>query len=299
MIFYKQKKLFSFFLFFALFCGFYREICAEEYISIQPSDLVVQPEAKVPFMVGLVRNGNVDPSALPWDFQYSSSEGSFSGNVYTAPKTPGTYLVFVKYKELFQIAMITVEAQEAIASISISPEKATISPGEEIRFQAKVYGKSGKLLEFSPAWGAKGGKIESKGNFKAGNQPGEFNVVAWGPGGIKATAIVKIQGKEIPQDILIKLEIEPASPKIFTKESIFFKAYAIDQKGQNKNVPIAWTASSGIIDQQGKFTAQNTPGKVKISARHAALEASIEIDVLAIPLALTTLTIAEIGRAHV
>ncbi|NUM36750.1 MAG: hypothetical protein HUU50_19580 [Candidatus Brocadiae bacterium] len=293
MIFYKQKKLFSFFLFFALFCGFYREICAEEYISIQPSDLVVQPEAKVPFMVGLVRNGNVDPSALPWDFQYSSSEGSFSGNVYTAPKTPGTYLVFVKYKELFQIAMITVEAQEAIASISISPEKATISPGEEIRFQAKVYGKSGKLLEFSPAWGAKGGKIESKGNFKAGNQPGEFNVVAWGPGGIKATAIVKIQGKEIPQDILIKLEIEPASPKIFTKESIFFKAYAIDQKGQNKNVPIAWTASSGIIDQQGKFTAQNTPGKVKISARHAALEASIEIDVLAIPLALTTLTIAD------
>ncbi len=268
-------------------------VSSEEYISIQPSDLSVQPEAKVPFMVGLVRNGSVDTTALPWDFQFSASEGSFSGNVYSAPKNSGTYLVFVKYKELMQIAMITVEAQEAVANIGITPEKATLSPGEEIRFQSKVYGKSGKILEFAPAWGAKGGKIDAKGNFKAGNQPGEFNVVAWGPGGIKATALVKIQAKEVPQDILVRLEIEPVSPKIFVKESIFFKAYAITQNGQNKNVPVLWSVSSGNIDQQGKFTAPEIPCNVKITARHAEIENSIQITVLPVPLVLTTLNILE------
>ncbi len=289
-----SPKFFLSFMIFAIFVGFSVEIFSEEYISIQPSDAVVQAEGKVPFMVGLVKDGNVDTSALPWDFSFSCSEGSFSGNVYTAPKKPGTYLVRVKYKELLQIAMVSVEAEEAITSIAITPDKLILAPGEEMVFQVKVHGRSGKVVEFSPAWGAKGGKIE-KGNYKAGNQPGEFNVVAWGPGGIKAIAVVKIQGKELPVDVdvLVKLEIEPLAAKISGKEKISFKAYSVSQKGERKEVSATWTASSGSIDKEGNFTTREEAGKVTITARYEKLESNVQLEVLPVLLFLTNFSIVE------
>ena len=97
---------------------------------------------------------------MPLDFKFSAPKGDFSGNIYTAPQEPGTYLVFVHYRKLMGLAMVTVRASEEIARIEITPRKAVLQPGETARFKAGVYGQSGKEIRFSPAWGAKGGKVQ-------------------------------------------------------------------------------------------------------------------------------------------
>ena len=149
------------------------------YIKINPLSKTVAPGEKIPFVLGFIKEGKIQPQILPWDFKFSTSSGKFSGTVYTAPKNPGTYLIFVSYKKYLNIARITVKADKKIKKIRIKPKKVKIRPGQTFKFEAVVYDSSNKKIDFKTAWGSKGGNIDQYGNYKAGNKPGNYPVIAW------------------------------------------------------------------------------------------------------------------------
>ena len=260
---------------------------AEEYLAIKPSEIVVDPATQVPIMVSLYKNGKPQPQVLPWDFKFKAEKGSFSGNVYNAPSQPGTYLIFVYYRKVMGLAMVTVQATEAVKSIKLIPQRVILSPGEKTVFRADVTGKSGAKLNFMPAWGTKGGKIDQNGRFHAGKKSGEYTIIAWGPKGIKATAIVIIRAK--PQ--IARLAIVPEKATVDVGASLRFRAQAFDQFGKKHPTNVGWSTNAGKITASGEFTAGDKPGNYEITARQGSAVARAFIEVKAIVRQLTRLKI--------
>lgn len=273
----------SFLTVFLLFCIF--SIYADEYISVKPSEISVKPAAKVPFMVALFKNGKVQTQILPWDFKFHAQKGKFSGSVYTAPQTPGTYIIWVSYKKTKGLAMVTVKGDEDIASLQVIPSQVKLYKGETFRFKVKAVGKSGNVINFAPAWGSKGGKIHQDGNFTAGEKTGKFTIVAWGPGGLKTSAIVHIKEKIIkkPASKLTHFSITPRSAKLDQGKQFQFSVIALDQYRKKLKPTIKWSASGGKINQQGLFTAGKKPGMFWVQARAKNKQAKVQIEVKKMP----------------
>ncbi len=261
---------------------------SQTYISVSPREAVVEPDAKIPFMVGLVKDGEVQ-QVLPWDFQFTAKEGSISGSVYNAPSEPGTYIILVRYKKIQAIAMITVKGQDEVAKIEVLPKEIEIEVGQSCTFTSKVYGKSGELMPFVPAWGAKGGQIETDGKFTAGDKPGSYDVVAWGPGGIKTSVSIKIT---LPSE-LTRINIVTSEKSIYPGEQITFQAQGYDQREKVFLTEIRWKAQGGTITSQGVFTAGEEAGQFLIEASDFSgqITASISIEIKPAPAQLTKIEI--------
>jgi hypothetical protein len=246
----------------------------KEVIAIKPPEAMVQPQAKVAFMVALVKDGKVE-SVLPWDFTFSASRGTFSGNVYTAPEQPGTYLVFVRYQKLVGLAVVNVKAAEEPARLTISPDNVAVQPGDKFSFEAKVYAKDDKILNFRPAWGAKGGKIDQEGNFVAGQEIGKFEIMAIA-GKLQAKGTVEVRKAAA---VLAKLAITPASVKVQAGGSQPLQLDSYDQYGKPMAAEVKWQVAGGSL-RDGMFVAGRETGKFTISASVGDIEARAEIEVV-------------------
>lgn len=66
----------------------------------------------------------------------------------------------------------------SLATIGISPDTVLLSQGEKFRFIPTGYDQHGAEMNFSPLWEATGGEIDSNGVYKAGFNPGTFEVFA-------------------------------------------------------------------------------------------------------------------------
>lgn len=253
----------------------------KETIAIKPPETSVQPREKVAFMVALVKDGKVQ-SVLPWDFAFSASRGTFSGNVYTAPEQPGTYIVFVRYQKLVGMAVVNVKPPEEIARLELTPPQVALQPGEKCSFQAKVYGVSGKLLDFLPAWGGRGGKIDQEGNFVAGQEAGKFEIVVIA-GKLQAKAGVEVR---VAPPQLTRLEITPANDRVQAGESLPLRVQGYDSQGNPLPVEIVWQATGGAV-RDGVYVAGREAGKFAVVARAGDIEARCEIEVTPLPPVLT------------
>jgi len=262
-------------LFWLLYCiTFFLQIGyadSQEYIAVKPEEAVLQPEGKIAFMVGLVKDGQVQV-VMPWEFKFSADYGTFAGNVFTAPKEPGTYFIRARYQKLVGLARVSVKPEEDIAKIEIIASSTKLDPGTKIVLESKTIGVSGKVLSFHPAWAitagpGKGSTIEGDGTFEAGSIPGEHTITAFGPSGIEGRIQILVQGSITePPPVATNLEIRPQITEIRTTETVALEAIVYDQKGQKLDADIAWSAIGGIITPEGKFIAGDEAGEFVITA---------------------------------
>jgi hypothetical protein len=88
-----------------------------------------------------------------------------------------------------------------------------------------------------------------------------------------------LEGKS--RNILISLKITPKSSYLHPHETQLFKIKGTDQYGNDITISqVSWDASSGIIDNQGLYTAGNQEEKVIIQASVGDISTSMDRNLL-------------------
>ena len=212
--------------------------------------------------------GNIVPFAGTWSVV--AGGGAVDGNgVFTAGTVVGTYANTVQASSggLKGTATVTVTAGP-LASITVTPNPATMGVGLSQQFTATGKDASGNVVVITPVWSVAvgGGTISNSGLFVAGTTLGTFtNTVTATSGGLSGTATVIVTAGPLAT---ITVTPNPASLVISTTQQ--FTAVGKDVGGNVVAITPTWSvvAGGGTINlTTGLFTAGTVIGTYTNSIR--------------------------------
>jgi len=131
------------------------------------------------------------------------ARGVSGGMLAYVGKSGNTYKPFVFEESLAAEEVEVSEARKHIeppklSVLTIQPERPHVKPGEHLTFQVKGLDQHGRPMEVSGAnWSGKGGEIDNKGGFKAGQEEGEY-LVEVSAGEVRTQTTVVISTKKAP-----------------------------------------------------------------------------------------------------
>lgn len=210
--------------------------------------------------VGRDAAGNAVPITPVWSVV--AGGGSMNGTgVFLAGPTPGTFenTVQVTSGGMVGRATMTVTAG-SLASITVSPNPATMAVGAERQFVAVGRDAGGNVVNFIPTWSvvAGGGTVNSTGGFTAGTVSGTFvNTIQASHQGLTGSATITVTPGP-----LASLTVTPNPTTLSVGQTRLFSASGRDANGNLVTVSPTWSvvAGGGAIQSSGLFTAGNTPG---------------------------------------
>ena len=139
-------------------------------------------------------------------------------------------------------------------AVSVSPASTTVAPGGTAQFTATVANAANTAV----TWTATGGTISTAGLFTAGATVGSFTVTA---------TSVQDTGKSGSSAVTIALPavvvtISPLNVSVLTGGTQQFTATVTNAS----NAGVTWTATGGVINASGLYTAGSTPGAYTVAA---------------------------------
>ena len=154
------------------------------------------------------------------------------------------------------------EVRPELRRLELSPSQSTIQSGETIQFKLTGLDKFNNEIEISDriSWSATAGKIDSTGLFLIYSIDNVLVRVTAKVGTFETTANVNIESiyeiVETPQ--LKSLEVVPDCISLQPNEEQVFKAIGLDRYNNPIDCgEIIWSATGGIIDQNGKLIVSN------------------------------------------
>jgi hypothetical protein len=189
--------------------------------------------------------------------------------LFTASPTPGTSTITVTCGGLTQSTTVTVTAGP-LATITVTPNPATLAPGEQQQFTAVGKDAGDNVVEITPVWStttSSPGSINAdSGLFTAGNTIGTFpNSVRAAQGAISGTATVTVKAGP-----LATITVTPNPATLAPGAQQQFTAVGKDARGNVVVVTPVWSTTSppGRINvDSGLFAAGNTIGTFANSVR--------------------------------
>jgi hypothetical protein len=163
-------------------------------------------------------------------------------------------------------------------SLEIFPQSVTIETSQRVLFRGQTRTLSGEPIPAAVAWVASGGVIDSSGQFSA-STPGIFKVFGRGRGGKNSNpSIVHV----VPAPVnLARLTVTPRRSKVRAGITRAFTAKGFLKNGSAAEIGVVWSATGGVIDPSGVYTAGHTPGRYRVIAtshsRHVADTSYIRI----------------------
>jgi hypothetical protein len=172
-------------------------------IEIKPRNVTLAAGASTTFKAsGYRANGSKAPVGVIWSAEGGSVD---AGGVYTADSVPGKFAVVAVQNSgsLSDTAWVTVTAPEKIDTVPptpptpvltrivLLPENVSLEVGAGRKFSAFGRNSAGDSVAVTVAFSATGGTVSSTGQFTAGQQTGNFRVIA-SAGGLADTAAVTV-----------------------------------------------------------------------------------------------------------
>ncbi len=243
-------------------------------MKIFPSDARVAPyKEKRFFATGYDASANVVPVTPRWE----ANGGNIDINgIYVAGPIPGTYFIrAISPEGITSTATVVIEDLE-ITRVQIIPDRATLLPGQIVKFQLTVYDRAGNVVNAFPLWNATGGIMQSNGTYQAGSVPGDYVITV---------SVGKLTTPPIPIKILtpvnrpVRLEILPSNAILKPRQQILFLAKAYNAKGEEVRVPVTWTVRGGILEPNGVFQAGTIEGTYMIEASTEELTAKTMVTI--------------------
>jgi subtilisin family serine protease len=147
-----------------------------------------------------------------------------------------------------------------LATITVTPNPATLAPGATQQFTATGRDASGNIVPITPTWSvvAGGGTINGTGLFTAGTVAGTYtNTVTASSGGVTGAATVTVTPGPVASIVVTP---NPASVAVGATQQ--FTAAGQDAFGNAVSITPAWSvvAGGGTIDGSGLFTAGTVAG---------------------------------------
>jgi hypothetical protein len=146
-------------------------------------------------------------------------------------------------------------------AVRLIPRTVTIETNQKIRFRGEIL--RGRERTTTLAWSATGGTISDNGTFSA-TMAGTFKVVGRGRGRNQADTSTVIVVPTSPD--VVGLSVSPDSVSLLAGATHTFTAVGLLSDGTTTPVGVTWTATGGVIDAGGVFTAGQTGGKYRIVA---------------------------------
>lgn len=218
-------------------------------IKISPDKFTLKPNGTIQ-LTGIV-DGTSQP--VKWRVGNLASGSVTQGGVYTAPVRSGNYFVFLSLESdpsKSAYAAATVDSGYVVVVNGSS----VVGPGRTTQLTASVTGAGDQ----SVTWTTSAGSISPTGLLTAPNTLGDVTVTATSVADIgKSTNFV------ITVSPLVEIVDATSTRRAIPRSSFDFDAKVLNTPSSE----VDWTASSGTIDADGIWTANNsTLGNVTITA---------------------------------
>lgn len=234
-------------------------------INITPQNVGLQVGEQQLFTAqGYDENGQpMNPPITP---NWSTTGGTITQQgEYTAPDEPGDYTItaHVEGSIVTGTANVNVISVEELAYIIISPLIVNLPTGESQDFIAAGFDADSNAFSepINPEWLADGGTISQEGKFTAPDIEANITITARCESGkdfITGNAKVKVR----KPGTLLKLVTEPDTISLAKggQQAFSLKGYDINDDVVGLQTTAQWSATGGMISQDGVYTAPEEEG---------------------------------------
>jgi len=226
-------------------------------VTISPETATLQPGQTRQFTASVSGTSN---TAVTW----TATGGSISASgLYTSGSIAGSSFIVraTSVADPTKSATASVTIQPApVVSVTISPDSATLQPGQTRQFTASVSGTSNTAV----TWTATGGSISAGGLYTAGSTAGSsFIVRATSVADPAKSAASSVTIQPAP---VVSVTISPTSVSLQSGQTHQFTATVSGAS----NTSVTWTATGGSISPSGLYTAGQTTGSFSVRATAVA-----------------------------
>jgi WD40 repeat protein len=215
------------------------------------------------------------------DIKWETSGGTIEQGLFTAYQREGRFEVKAKISFFEASVTITIIAPPTITEISVTPSRITLEFGKTQQFTAQVLDQRKNPMQETVLWEVnRGGTIDQNGNFLAGENRGDFEIIA-SVGSIRR--VIPITIIEPPR--LTELIVISSTSQLKFGQSFQFQVKGQDQYGNNiQTGAITWSVSNGgTIDLNGNFVAGENRGNFEIFASASSIRRVIPITIIEPP----------------
>jgi WD40 repeat protein len=200
-----------------------------------------------------------------------------NGN-FVAGSEADKFEIIASAGSIVRLIPITIIAPRKLDKLIITSSIEQLVFGQSFQFQVKGKDRYGDNIQTGAiSWSVsnRGGTIDQNGNFVAGKEADEFEIIA------SAGSIVRrIPVRIIEPPRLTELIITSSIPQLEFGQSFQFQVKGVDQYGNNIQAgKVTWSAISGNIDNRGVFYAGDREENVIIKASVGTIETSTEVKV--------------------
>ena len=256
------------------------ELAGDRVASISPKAVVIEADKPVKF-----KSSSESPESVKWTATGGkiTPEGTFTST------SEGDFLVVSSVSlsggERTDTARVRVVRSEDDRQLTISPRSAELVAGQPAHFTVATTLADGSPTDMKVNFKVSGGEIDRLGNFVAGAVPGTYMLIAFSPGsGLADTASITVRASTRQ---IVRLLLAPATAAVAVGGSVKYVASAQYQDGSTEPVAASFTAGGGTISPDGQYTAGNTGGEYKVTARTPdnQFEASAAVSIASEPVA--------------
>ncbi|MHB1329216.1 MAG: autotransporter outer membrane beta-barrel domain-containing protein, partial [Gemmatimonadales bacterium] len=233
-------------------------------LSISPRNGSVRQLEPLAFRAyGTTAGGDSAAVLVSW----SSSGGVISDDGAFQADLPGQYWIVAQAgndgKMVDSVVVSVLSPEAPVSQMAISPPSVTLVPGESFSFSSQARTANGALADVPTVWSASTGSIDLAGVYTAPAEDGEAVVIAAVGGGVADTARVLIR---TPLG-LRTLALSPGNDTMFIGETRPFSVAAEWTDGRTQSPEVDFSATGGVVDGMGIFTAGEVPGAFEVAVR--------------------------------
>lgn len=165
-------------------------------VVITPDGRSVQAGSTAQFQAdGVTSTGDTAAINVTW----SATGGTItSGGLYTAGQTGGAFRVVARaangMADTVGVVITIPTTNPTLVAVVVTPSSATVAGGNTAQFNVTGLLSNGGTLPVAVTWTSTGGVISGTGLYTAGALPGNYRVIATGPGALADTSAVTITG---------------------------------------------------------------------------------------------------------
>ncbi|MCL1893771.1 MAG: InlB B-repeat-containing protein [Holophagaceae bacterium] len=229
-------------------------------VYITPDKAKVTANAKQTFTANIT--GAKNNTDVNWTITPTTNSGTIEpdgvNGIYTAPETPGTYIITAtSVEDPTKTATATIEVLAGIV-VSVEPKPLTLTEGASYTFTANVTGGTNNVV----TWTATGGTITEAGAYTAPDTPGRYIITATS---IEDPTRHDSAVVEVVTGVVVEL-----TPKTWYLPIGSTTQFVANVTG-NTNQTVSWSATGGTISQDGTYTAPMIPGAYIVTATSAVV----------------------------
>jgi len=162
--------------------------------------------------------------------------------------------------------------EDAVSALVVDAVTPTIESGQLTNVRVRGLTVSGQTVPVQVNWSSSGGSLvpvsDSEAQFSA-SVPGTYRIQARtlaAPSLVDSTTVVVVA----PTSPTVSVSLHPDSLSLYGGDSWQFVAIATRQDGSTFTPSVEWSATGGVISEDGLYTAGIIPGAYQVTALHVA-----------------------------